>query len=238
MSLSYMISILPQMLAGAWVTIQLLVLSWILGNLLAIATALARTSESRALRVPSWLYIQVIRGTPLLVQIYLFYYGLGSVFAAEPAIRESFLWPVLRNGFWYAVVALGLSTGAYTGEILRGALAAVPPGELEAGRALGLHHWQITRLITLPRAIQACLPALGGETILLLKSTALASTITVLDVIGQAEVATSESFRTYEPLLCGALIYIVLTLIITRLFTWAEWHLNRERRLVLKNAGR
>jgi polar amino acid transport system permease protein len=238
MSLAYTLSILPQMLAGTRLTVELLLLSWIFGNVLAVATALARSSRSAALRAPSWLYIQVIRGTPLLVQIYLLYYGLGSVFAAEPAIRTSIFWPILRDGFWYAVVALGISTGAYSGEILRGALAGVPPGEIEAGRALGLHHWQITRLISLPRAIQACLPALGGETILLLKSTALASTIAILDVIGQAEVATAESFRFYEPLLVAAVIYILLTLLITRLFAWLEWHVNRDRRLVLRNAGR
>ncbi len=233
MSLAYTISILPNLLAGAWTTIVLLLLSWVLGNALAIGTALARVSRSIALRAPSWAYIQLIRGTPLLVQIYLLDYGLGSVFSHMPALRESFLWTYLRDGFWYAVVALGLSTGAYSGEILRGAIAAVPVGEIEAARSLGLRGRHVTRLIVLPRAIQSCLPALGGETILLLKSTALASTITVLDVMGRAEVAEAESLRVYEPLLSAALVYILMTLVITRLFALAERRMNRDRRLVI-----
>ncbi len=238
MSLDYIFGLLPRLLAGTWTTILLLVLSWVFGNALAIGTAVARTSRSMALRAPSWAYIQVIRGTPLLAQLYLLYYGLGSVFANMPGLRASFLWPVLRDGFWYAVVALAVSTGAYSGEILRGAIAAVPAGEIEAARALGLRPRHVTRLIVLPRAIQACLPALGGETILLLKSTALASTVTVLDVMGQAQKARSESFRVYDTLLSAAAVYILLTLVITRLFAWAELRMNRERRLVLMNAGK
>lgn len=233
MSFEYTISLWPRILAGTWTTIELLVLSWIIGNALAVGTALARVSRSRALRAPSWVYIQVIRGTPLLVQIYLLYYGLGSIFAHMPALRESFLWAYLRDGFWYAVAALGLSTGAYSGEIIRGAIAAVPLGEIEAARSLGLRPRHVTWLIVLPRAIQSCLPTLGGETILLLKSTALASTITVLDILGQMQVARSESFRVYEPLLSGAVVYILLTLAITRLFAIAERRMTRGRGLIL-----
>ncbi len=233
MSFEYTISLWPRILAGTWTTIELLVLSWIIGNALAVGTALARVSRSRALRAPSWVYVQVIRGTPLLVQIYLLYYGLGSIFAHMPALRESFLWVYLRDGFWYAVAALGLSTGAYSGEIIRGAIAAVPLGEIEAARSLGLRPRHVTWLIVLPRAIQSCLPTLGGETILLLKSTALASTITVLDILGQMQVARSESFRVYEPLLSGAVVYILLTLAITRLFAIAERRMTRGRGLIL-----
>ncbi len=233
MSLHYTISLLPRILAGTWTTILLLVLSWVFGNALAIGTALARVSRSRVLRAPSWAYVQAIRGTPLLVQIYLFYYGLGSVFAHLPALRESFLWVYLRDGFWYAVAALGISTGAYSGEIIRGAIAAVPLGEIEAARSLGLRPRHVTWLIVLPRAIQSCLPTLGGETILLLKSTALASTITVLDILGQMQVARSESFRVYEPLLSAAVVYILLTLVITRLFALAEGRMSRGRGLVI-----
>lgn len=233
MSFEYTISLWPRILAGTWTTVELLVLSWIIGNALAVGTALARVSRSRALRAPSWVYVQVIRGTPLLVQIYLLYYGLGSIFAHMPALRESFLWVYLRDGFWYAVAALGLSTGAYSGEIIRGAIAAVPLGEIEAARSLGLRPRHVTWLIVLPRAIQSCLPTLGGETILLLKSTALASTITVLDILGQMQVARSESFRVYEPLLSGAAVYILLTLAITRLFAIAERRMTRGRGLIL-----
>lgn len=227
MSFDYVVSLGPRILDGTLTTISLLFAAFILGNALAILTALARVSENPLLHWPSWAYIQVIRGTPLLVQIYLLYYGLGSVLAHTPAIRTSFIWPVLRDGFWYAVVALGISTGAYSGEILRGAIMAVPRGEMEAAQALGLQPRHITWLVLIPRAIQTCLPALGGETILLLKSTALASTVTVLDVMGQANVARAQSLRVYEPLLLAAVVYILLTIVITRLFALAEARVNR-----------
>ena len=226
MSLDFTIALLPRLLQGTLTTILLLVLSWLLGNALAVVVALGRVSRNLAARAPSWAFIQLIRGTPLLVQIYLVYYGLGSVFSHWPAIRESMLWPYLREGFWYAVLALGLSTGAYSGEILRGAIETVPRGEVEAARSLGLRGWLVTRLVILPRAIQSCLPALGGETILLLKSTALASTVTVLDVMGQANFARAQSLRVYEPLLSAAVVYILLTLLITRAFAVAERRLN------------
>ncbi len=225
----YALSILPNLLQGTIVTIELVVTAVLAGMALAIVVALLRVSSSPWRRWPAWAYIQVIRGTPLLVQIYLFYYGLGTVFAQTPAIRQSVLWPYLRDGFWYAVIALGVSTGAYAGEILRGAIQTVPRGEIEAGRSLGLRPRHVTALIVLPRAIATCLPALGGETILTLKSTALASTITVLDVMGQARVMKAQSLRLYEPLLEAAVIYIVLTLLITRAFAYAESRMGRHR---------
>ncbi len=230
MSFEFVLGLLPRLLNGVLVTIVLLVLSWVLGNALAVGVALARVSNNLVARAPSWAFIQVIRGTPLLVQIYLLYYGLGSVFSHMPALRESFLWPYLREGFWYAVLALGISTGAYSGEILRGAIQSVPRGEVEAARSLGLHNWQVTRLVVLPRAIQSCLPALGGETILLLKATALASTVTVLDVMGEANFARAQSLRVYEPLLMAAAVYILLTLAITQLFALAERRMNPQLR--------
>ena len=226
---NYALSILPKLLEGTWVTIQLVVVAFVVGMSLAVGVALLRVSPKPWRSWPAWLYIQVIRGTPLLVQIYLFYYGLGSLFSHTPAIRQSFLWPYLREGFWYAVIALGVSTGAYAGEIIRGAIQAVPRGEIEAARSLGLRPRHVVWRIILPRAIGNCLPALGGETILTLKSTALASTITVLDLMGQARFAKAQSLRLYEPLLEAALIYILLTLLITRAFAFAEARMGRHR---------
>ena len=233
-SLPYAMSIVPGMLAGLETTVVLLLVSWVVGHALAIAVALARTSQSLALRGTSWTYMQLIRGTPLLVQIYLFYYGLGSLFSQSPALRHSFAWPLLRDGFWYAVVTLGISTGAYTGEILRGAILAVPRGEIEAARSLGLRQSLITRLVILPRAIQPNLPTLAGEAIILMKSTALASTITVLDVMGQANLARAQSLRVYEPLLMAGIVYIALTLLISQLFAYAERRFDRSRPAVIR----
>ena len=229
MSLDFFLGIFPQLLRGTWVTLQILFLSGVIGNLLAIGVALGRVSRNPFVNTTSYFYTLLMRGTPLLVQIYLLYYGLGSIFAHMPAIHHSFLWPYLREGFWYGVVALSLNTAGYTGEILRGAILAVPHGEIEAARAFGMSRWLVLRRVTLPRAYRICLPTLVGETILLLKSTPLVSTITVLDMMGVANFIRVQTFRVYEPLLAAALIYVFLTFVLTRFFRWLEARLNRDR---------
>ena len=229
MSLDFFLGIFPQLLRGTWVTLQILFLSGAIGNLLAIGVALGRVSRNPFVNTTSYFYTLLMRGTPLLVQIYLLYYGLGSIFAHMPAIHHSFLWPYLREGFWYGVVALSLNTAGYTGEILRGAILAVPHGEIEAARAFGMSKWLVLRRVTLPRAYRICLPTLVGETILLLKSTPLVYTITVLDMMGVANFIRVQTFRVYEPLLAAALIYIFLTFVLTRFFRWVEARLNRDR---------
>ena len=229
MSLDFFLGLFPQLLHGTWITLLILFLSGVIGNALAIGVALGRVSRNAFLNSTSYFYTLLMRGTPLLVQIYLLYYGLGSIFAHTPAIRHSFLWPYLRDGFWYGVVALSLNTAGYTGEILRGAILAVPHGEIEAARAFGMSKWLVLRRITLPRAYRICLPTLVGETILLLKSTPLVSTITVLDMMGVANFIRVQTFRVYEPLLAAALIYVFLTFVLTRFFRWVEARLNRDR---------
>jgi len=229
MSLAFFLGIFPQLLQGTWITLEILFLSGAIGNLLAIGVALARVSRNPFVNTTSYFYTLLMRGTPLLVQIYLLYYGLGSIFAHMPAIHHSFLWPYLREGFWYGVVALSLNTAGYTGEILRAAILAVPHGEIEAARAFGMSKWLVLRRVTLPRAYRICLPTLVGETILLLKSTPLVYTITVLDMMGVANFIRVQTFRVYEPLLAAALIYIFLTFVLTRFFRWLEARLNRDR---------
>ena len=229
MSLDFFLGLFPQLLHGTWITLLILFLSGAIGNLLAIGVALARVSRNPFVNTTSYFYTLLMRGTPLLVQIYLLYYGMGSIFAHTPAIRHSFLWPYLRDGFWYGVIALSLNTAGYTGEILRGAILAVPHGEIEAARAFGMSRWLVLRRVTLPRAYRICLPTLVGETILLLKSTPLVSTITVLDMMGVANFIRVQTFRVYEPLLAAALIYVFLTFVLTRFFRWVEARLNRDR---------
>lgn len=229
MNSEFLSDIMAELIAGTWVTIKLLVVAAIFGNLLAVPVALARVSHNPLLWIPSYLYILVMRGTPLLAQLYLIYYGLGSLFPGIPEIRNSFLWPYLREGMFYAALALIVNTAGYSGEILRGAIQAVPRGEIEAARAFGMSKWLILRRITLPRAIQISLPTFSGETILLLKATALASTVAITDVLGAAQHLRSEWLRTYPPLIAAAIIYIVLTFGITRVFYWVERRLNRDR---------
>jgi len=190
--------------------------------LLAIPIGLVQVTGPRWLAVLARSFCTVIRGTPLLIQLWLLYYGLGSLFPLVPGIRESFLWPVLRDAFPYAVLAFSLSVAGYEGEVMRGAFKSVPKGELEAARAFGMSRFTVLRRIWLPRALQNVLPTLAGEFVLTLKATPLAATITVFDVYGVGSIVRQETYRIYEPLLLVAGIYILLTAIIVLLFRWLE----------------
>lgn len=205
-------------LSGFGTTMSLLVVSAVLGFALAVVIALARLSRAAVFRWPAECITSVIRGTPLLIQIYVFYYGLGSLFATYPEIRTSFLWPYLRDGYWYVAFALIVSVGAYVGEIVRGGLLSVPRGELEAAHAFGMSGWQVLVRVWLPRGVGQVLPVLAGETVLLLKSTALASTVAVVDLLGAANLVRAQTFRIYEPLFLVAVVYLALTLTIEAVF--------------------
>jgi polar amino acid transport system permease protein len=199
-------------------TLAILVLSAVFGFLLAILVALGRLSRHLVLAGISLVFSSVIRGTPLLVQIYILYYGVGSLLAHYPAIRHSIFWPYLREGFAYIVLALTLSVGAYVGEVVRGGLNGVPRGEIEAARAFGMSPRLVLRRVWLPRALQILLPTLAGESVMLLKATALASTIAVVDLVGAANAVRAQTYRVFEPLLLVAGIYVVLVLLIERCF--------------------
>lgn len=218
MDLSWLNNFSSELVRGAGLTVQLLLFSAGFGFLLAIAVALGRLSNNLVLSNAARFFSSVIRGTPLLVQIYILYYGVGSVLAGFPLIRGGVLWPYLREGFWYVALALTLSVGAYVGEVLRSGLRAVPKGELEAARAYGMRRGQILRRVWLPRALQMVRPTLAGESVMLLKSTALASTVAVTDLLGAANIVRSQTLRVYEPLLLVAVTYIVLALIIEKSF--------------------
>ncbi len=230
MDFSWLAQYGPLLLEGLWRTILLLVLSGSIGFVLAVLVGLGRVSRNPFINAPCFAFTSVIRGTPLLVQIFILYFGLGSVFAGTPAIRQTWLWPYLREGFFYVVVALALSEAGYVGEVVRSALLSVPRGELEAGRAYGLSGYKLLRLVWLPRALQSIMPTLAGEAVLLLKATALASTVTVVDLLGAANVVRSQTFRTYEPLLFVAAGYLILTLLIERVFRRFELRFARARR--------
>ncbi|WP_339547563.1 ABC transporter permease [Pseudomonas sp. RA_35y_Pfl2_P32] len=217
---------------GLQTTISILLLASVLGFVLAVLVALARISKNRLLAKASLFYTSLWRGTPLLIQIYIFYYGLGSLFAQFPLLRASFLWPYLRDGYWYIVFALVLSVGAYVGEVIRGGLLAVPKGEMEAASAFGMTARQALLRVRLPRAMRLLLPTLAGECVMLLKSTALASTIAVIDLLGAANVVRAQTLQVYEPLLLVALVYVCLTFLIEALFAFAERRGTPVRRSV------
>ena len=215
-SFTFIASIAPTLLAAVPMTLVLTFLSAVIGNSLAVPIAVARLSGNVFVRYPSAFFIFVMRGTPLLAQTYLIYYGLGELLPGS-WVQQSFLWPYLREGFWY------------TGEILRGAIEAVPRGEIEAAKAYGMSSRMIFWRIKLPRAVQICLPTMTGETILLLKATSLASLITVWEVMGTARQIQKVTFRVYEPLLAAGFIYIVLVFILTRVLMIVERRINRHR---------
>ena len=203
---------LPQLLAGVWLTVQLTALAMAVGTVTAFPLAVMRTSRHWWLRAPAWGYVFFFRGTPLLVQIFLVYYGLAQF----EAVRGSLLWPVLGEPYWCAIIAFAFNTAAYTAEIIRGGMLAVPPGEREAARALGLDRWQEMRLVVLPRAVRQALPAYGNEVILMLKGSALASTITLLDLTGVARSLIARTYLAVEIFALAGLIYLLLTLVIVR----------------------
>lgn len=218
-------------------TFLLVGLSGVFGFMLAVLVALAQVSGPRPLAVVVRGFTTVIRGTPLLVQLFFFYDGIGRLLPEIPGIRDSFLWPVLINAFFYGVLTFSISVGAYSGEVLRGAMRSVPQGELEAARAYGMARWKILLRIWLPRAIQICLPTLTGEAILLLKSVPLVSTIAVVDLLKAANIVRSETFLVYEPLLLVAGIYVALAIVLTFFMRLIEQRFPGVRPATRKAAG-
>ena len=229
MDWSWLPKYLPMLLSGISLTLQLLVFSMAFGLMLAIPIGLVQVTG------PKWLawiargYCTVMRGTPLLIQLYLFYYGVGSILATVPEVRQSMFWPILREGYYYAILAFSLNEAGYAGEIMRGGFLSVPKGELEAARAIGMSPWKVLRRIWLPRAIRNVIPALGGETILTLKSTPLAALVTVVDLFGVADRVRQETYIIYPPLLLVMVIYMILTFIITRIFGIVERQIPTRR---------
>jgi polar amino acid transport system permease protein len=209
-------------LLGLWRTVWILVVTCALGFLIAIPLGLAQAAGPWYLAAPARAFCTVIRGTPLLLQLWLLYYGLGSLFPQYPWIRESELWPYLRQAWPYAVLALTVSFAGYEGEVMRGAFRSVPQGQLEAARAFGMTRFTVFRRIWLPQAIQRALPTLGGETVLQLKATPLVATITVVDIFAVSSRVRQDMFIIYEPLLLLALIYLVITGVIVLMFRALE----------------
>lgn len=209
-------------LLGIWRSLWILAVTCFLGFLLAVPLGLAQATGSFWFAAPAKTFCTVIRGTPLLIQLWLLYYGLGSLFPQYPWIRESWMWPYLRQAWPYGVLALTLSFAGYEGEVMRGAFAGVPKGQLEAARAFGMSRWKIFRRIWLPQAIYRALPTLTGETVLQLKSTPLVATISVIDIFAVSSKVRQDTYLTYEPLLLLALIYMTITGILVFAFSKIE----------------
>jgi octopine/nopaline transport system permease protein len=226
MDFGFLASTMAQLLAALPVTLELFLLAIALGLVLALGLVWLRLSRHKLLASFARFYIFVFRGSPLLIQLFLIYYGLGQF----RAIRHSLLWPLLRDPFSCAVLSLSLCTAAYTAEIFRGGLLAVPAGQIEAGLACGMSRFVLFRRIIAPIALRQALPAYSTELVLMIKSTSLASLVTVWDITGVAQQIISQTYRTMDVFLCAALIYLVLGFAVIRLVGWFEFMLNPHQR--------
>ena len=205
-----MIESLPRLLKATTLTIELTLLSLFFGIFVGIFFAILRTGKIKILSNISYYYSYIFRGTPLLVQIFIIYFGLGQV----EWIRESFLWIVLKEPYSCAIIAFSLNTGAYTSEIFRSAFETIDKGIVEAAKGLGLNKLNTFFKIKLPIAIKQSLPASGNEMILMLKGTSLASTVTLLDLTGVAKHIISTTFKPVEVFIVAGTIYLLMTFII------------------------
>lgn len=209
---------LPLYFDGLLVTLKLLSISLLIGLLLAVPLALMRVSKQPLVNFPAWLYTYVIRGTPMLVQLFLIYYGLAQF----DAVRESALWPWLSNASFCACLAFAINTSAYTAEILAGSLKATPHGEIEAAKAMGMSRLKMYRRILLPSALRRALPQYSNEVIMMLQTTSLASIVTLGDITGAARTVYSQYYLPFEAFITAGLFYLCLTFILVRLFKLAE----------------
>lgn len=214
---------MPRLIDGMWVTLELVFVSAVLGILLAVPLALMRTSRRFLISSLPWAYIYFFRGTPLLVQIFLVYYGSSQI----PFIRDSILWELFKEPYFCAIFAFTLNTAAYSAELIRGAIQSIPRGELEAADALGMSPAIKIRRIILPRAFGIVMPAYGNELILMLKGSALASTITLLDLTGAARTIIARTYTPLEIFLAAGVIYLLLAACMIGVFRLIELRLNR-----------
>jgi arginine/ornithine transport system permease protein len=220
MDYNVIIDNLPLYLNGLWVTIQLVVIALVLGFGLAVPLALMAVSKTSLLRFSAKTYIYFFRGTPLLVQMFLLYYGMGQF----EAVRESVLWIIFKEAYWCAITAFALNTAGYTAEILRGAIEQTPFGETEAAQACGMSKSTMYRRIILPGSFRRALPAYGNEVIFMLHGSALAGVITIVDLFGAAKIVNSRYFVPFESFITAGFFYLCCTFCIVWFFKWVEKH--------------
>ena len=218
MDFELMINSFPKLLNAAVVTLKLLSVSLIVGLFIGLLFAILRLNKNIFINKFAYGYSYVFRGTPLLVQILIIYFGLGQI----ESLRSSFLWVILKEPYWCAIIAFALNTGAYTSEILRSAFQTIKPGIIEAGKSLGISNKIIFYKVQIPIAIRQSLPAYGNEIILMLKGTSLASTVTLMDLTGVAKYIISTTFKPIEVFIVAGGIYLFMTFIIHNVIKFLE----------------
>ena len=218
MDLDLMINSLPKLLSATLTTLKLLSLSLVFGLIIGLIFAIMRLNKNKFVSNFSYGFSYIFRGTPLLVQIFIIYFGLGQI----EYLRTTFLWVILKEPYWCAIIAFSLNTGAYTSEILRSAFQTIKPGYIEAGKSLGISSKIIFYKIQVPIAIKQSLPAYGNEIILMLKGTSLASTVTLMDLTGVAKYIISTTFKPVEVFIVAGGIYLFLTFLIHNFIKFSE----------------
>ena len=218
LNVDVMVSSLPLFLGSTLVTLKLLVVALSAGLVVAIPLAVMRASQNPWLSRPVWLFTYIFRGTPLLVQLFIIYYGLAQF----SWMRESFFWPLFSSAWFCAMLAFAINTCAYTTEIIAGALSATNHGEVEAAKAMGMSPFTLYRRILLPSALRRSLPAYSNEVIMMLHGTSLASIVTLLDITGAAREVNSRFYLPFEAFITAAGFYLALTFILVSLFHLAE----------------
>ena len=218
MDFDLMINSFPKLLNATIVTLKLLSVSLIIGLFIGLFFAVLRLNKNIFINKFAYGYSYIFRGTPLLVQIFIIYFGLGQI----ESVRLSFLWVVLKEPYWCAIIAFALNTGAYTSEILRSAFQTIKPGIIEAGKSLGISNKIIFYKIQIPIAIRQSLPAYGNEIILMMKGTSLASTVTLMDLTGVAKYIISTTFKPIEVFIVAGGIYLFMTFIIHNVIKYLE----------------
>ena len=218
MDFELMIGSFPKLLSATVITLKLLSLSLFFGLFIGLLFAILRMNKNPIINKFSYGYSYVFRGTPLLVQIFIIYFGLGQI----EYLRSTFLWVILKEPYWCAIIAFALNTGAYTSEILRAAFQTIKPGLIEAGKSLGIPNKVIFYKIQIPIAIKQSLPAYGNEIILMLKGTSLASTVTLMDLTGVAKYIISTTFKPIEVFIVAGGIYLFMTFCVHNLIKFLE----------------
>ena len=218
MDIELMINSFPKLLSAAVITLKLLSVSLIIGLFIGLLFAILRLNKNIFINKFAYGYSYIFRGTPLLVQIFIIYFGLGQI----EYLRSTILWVILKEPYWCAIIAFALNTGAYTSEILRSAFQTIKPGIIEAGKSLGISNKIIFYKIQIPIAIRQSLPAYGNEIILMMKGTSLASTVTIMDLTGVAKYIISTTFKPIEVFIVAGGIYLFMTFIIHNVIKFLE----------------
>ncbi len=222
MDVQVIIENLPLYFQGLWVTIILVVSSLAIGLCLAVPIALLATAKNKWISFLPKAYIYFFRGTPLIVQMFMIYHGMGQF----KIVHETFLWTIFQEAFACALIAFALNTAGYTGEILRGTIEQTLFGEIEAAKACGMSTPMIYRRIILPSTFRRALPAYGNEVIFMLHGSSLAGVITIVDLFGAARIVNSRSFVPFESYITAGIFYLAMTFMIVGAFKMAERHFH------------